>query len=104
MQEYGRNEHLEAYMKFKVEVGEIEKHQIEFNHNQLMGMLSIKVNKKTVLKNARLLNEPEREVFQFVVGQMERSEIRIEKLRRQLFGTRNTVYVDNRLVRVFEGV
>ncbi|HNQ73367.1 MAG TPA: hypothetical protein PKN95_07160 [Verrucomicrobiota bacterium] len=91
-------------MKFKVEVGEIEKNQIEFNHNQLMGLLSIKVNQKTVLKNSRLLNEPAREVFQFVVGQMERSEVRIEKLRRQLFGTRNSVYVDNRLVRVFEGV
>jgi len=91
-------------MKFKVEVGEIEKHQIEFNHNQLMGLLSIKVDKQAIVKNSRLLNEPVHEVYQFVVGQMERSEVRIEKLRKQLFGTRNSVYVDNRLVRVFEGL
>lgn len=91
-------------MKFKIEVGEIEKHQIEFIHNQLMGSLMIKVDKKPVRQYVRLLNEPVQEVFEFVVGQMEKSEVRIEKLRKQLFGTRNSVYVGNRLVRVFEGV
>lgn len=91
-------------MKFKIEVGEIEKHQIEFHHNQLMGSLMIKVDKKPVRQYVRLLNEPVQEVFEFVVGQMEKSEVRIEKLRKQLFGTRNSVYVGNRLVRVFEGV
>lgn len=91
-------------MKFKIEVGEIEKHQIEFNHNQLMGSLLIKVDKKPVRQSVRLLNEPVQEVFEFVVGQMEKSEVRIEKLRKQLFGTRNSVYVGNRLVRVFEGI
>lgn len=91
-------------MKFKVEVGEVEKHLIEFHHNQLLGLLSIKVDKKPVVRMSRLLNEPVREVYQFAVGQMEKSEIRIEKLRRQLIGTRNSVYVGNRLVRVFEGV
>jgi len=91
-------------MKFKIEVGEIEKHQIEFNHNQLMGSLLIKVDKQPVRQYVRLLNEPVQEVFEFVVGQMEKSEVRIEKLRKQLFGTRNSVYVGNRLVRVFEGM
>ena len=91
-------------MKFKIEVGVIEKHQIEFNHNQLMGSLLIKVDKKPVRSYVRLLNEPVQEVFEFVVGQMEKSEVRIEKLRKQLFGSRNSVYVGNRLVRVFEGV
>jgi hypothetical protein len=91
-------------MKFKIEVGEVEKHLIEFHHNQLMGMLSIKVDKKPVVRVSRLVNEPVREVYQFAVGQMEKSEVRIEKLRRQLFGTRNSVYVGNRLIQVFEGV
>lgn len=91
-------------MKFKIEVGDIEKHQIEFNHNHLMGSVLIKVDKKPVHRYVRLLNEPVQEVFQFVVGQMEKSEVRIEKLRKQLFGTRNSVYVGNRLVRVFEGI
>lgn len=91
-------------MKFKIEVGDIEKHQIEFNHNQLMGSLLIKVDKQPVRQYVRLLNEPVQEVFEFVVGQMEKSEVRIEKLRKQLFGSRNSVYVGNRLVRVFEGI
>ncbi len=91
-------------MKFNIEVGEVEKHLIEFHHNQLMGMLSIKVDKKPVVRMSRLLNEPVREVYQLAVGQMEKSEVRIEKLRKQLFGTRNSVYVDNRLIRVFEGI
>jgi hypothetical protein len=91
-------------MKFKIEVGEIEKHQVEFTHNQLMGCLMIKVDKKPVVRMTRLLNEPVREVYEFAVGQMEKSEVRIEKLRKQLFGTRNSVYVGNRLVRVFEGI
>jgi hypothetical protein len=90
-------------MKFKIEVGEVEKHQVEFNHNQLMGCLMIKVDAKPVVRVTRLLNEPVQEAFQFVVGQMERTEVRIEKLRKQLFGTRNRVYVANRLVRVFDG-
>ncbi len=91
-------------MKFKIEVGDIEKHQVEFTHNQLIGSLMIKVDKKTVVHTTRLINEPVQEIYQFVVGQMEKSEVRIEKLRKQLFGSRNSVYVGNRLVRVFEGI
>lgn len=91
-------------MKFKIEVGEIEKHQIEFHHNHLLGSISIRVDKKPVHRYVRLLNEPVKEVFEFAVGQMERSMVRIEKLRKQLIGTRNSVYVGNRLIRVFEGV
>ncbi len=91
-------------MNFRIEVGEIEKHQVEFSHNQLMGCLQIKVDEKPVVRQTRLFNEPVREVYQFPVGQMERTDVRIEKLRNQLLGSRNSVYVDNRLVRVFEGV
>jgi hypothetical protein len=69
-----------------------------------MGLLTIKVDKQPVVRMRRLLNEPVTEVYQFAVGQMEKSEVRIEKLRRQLLGTRNSVYVGNRLIRVFEGI
>ena len=90
-------------MKFKIEVGEVEKHLIEFNHNQLVGSLQIKVDQQTILENKRLVNEPVSEVYRFVVGQMEKKEVRIEKLRKQLFGHRNAVYVNNRLARVYNG-
>lgn len=90
-------------MKFQIEVGEVEKHLVEFNHNQLVGSLLIKVDKQTVYQNRRLVNEPIAEVYQFVVGQMEKTEVRIEKVRKQLFGHRNTVYVGKRLARVYDG-
>jgi len=91
-------------MRFAIQVGEIEKHWVEYQHNQLLGSLTIKVDRKPIVQNKRMLNEPVREVYQLAIGQMEKSEVRIEKLRRQLFGTKNNVYVGNRLVRVFEGL
>ena len=90
-------------MKFKIEVGEVEKHLVEFDHNQLIGSLLIKVDEKTVYQNRRLLNEPKEEVYKFVVGQLEKTEVRIEKIRKQLFGHRSSVYVGNRLARVYDG-
>ena len=90
-------------MKFKIEVGEVEKHLVEFNHNQFIGSLQIKVDKQTIFHKTRLVNEPMEEVYQFVVGQAEKTEVRIEKIRKQLFGHRNTVYVGKRLARVYDG-
>ncbi len=91
-------------MKFKIEVGEVEKHLVEFSYHQLAGRLLIKVDNKPIHRSVRLLNEPVAEVYHFVVGQMERSEVRIEKMRKQLFGHRNSVYVDGRLAQVFVGI
>lgn len=89
-------------MKFMLQVGETEKHLVEFSYNQLAGSLLIKVDKRPIQRSVRLLNEPVHEVYQFVVGQMIKTEVRIEKWRKQLFGYRNCVYVDGRLVHVFE--
>ncbi|HEX5222984.1 MAG TPA: hypothetical protein VFZ59_25730 [Verrucomicrobiae bacterium] len=90
-------------MKFTIEVGEVEKHLVEFDHNQLIGSLLIKVDEKPVYQNRRFINEPKEEVYQFVVGQLEKTEVRIEKIRKHLFGHRNAVYVDKRLARVYDG-
>jgi hypothetical protein len=89
-------------MKFALQVGETEKHHVEFNYSQLAGSLMIKVDKQPIRRSVRFLNEPVHEVFQFAVGQMTKTEVRIEKWRKQLFGYRNCVYVDGRLVHVFE--
>jgi Fas apoptotic inhibitory molecule (FAIM1) len=91
-------------MKFKIKVGEVEKHLVEFSFNQLAGSLLIKVDDKPIHRSVRLFNEPLAEVYHFVVGQEERSDVRIEKMRKQLFGYRNSVYVDGRLANVFVGV
>jgi hypothetical protein len=91
-------------MQFAVEVGETEKSLVEYNFNQLMGSLLIKVNNQPVTQTRRLINEPVVEVHTFEVGQMERATVRIEKHRKQLLGHRSRLYVNNRLVRVFDGL
>lgn len=90
-------------MKFSFEVGELEKHHVEFNFNQLCGTLLISVDKKPIRRATRLLNEPIHEVFDFMVGNTERWPIRIEKRRKPLFGSRNVLYVNHRLARVVDG-
>ena len=91
-------------MKFAIEIGDTEKHRLEYQFNQLLGSLVIKVNEKLVKRSVRLLNEPLLEVHAFVVGDYEKSDVRIEKERKPLLGCRNRLYVNNRLVRVFDGI
>jgi hypothetical protein len=90
-------------MKFSFEVGEMEKHRVDFNFNQLYGTLLIQVDEQPVFQSTRLLNEPVHEVFDFTVGKVERCPVRIEKRRKPLFGSRNILYVNHRLTRVIEG-
>jgi hypothetical protein len=91
-------------VKFAIEIGDTEKHRLEYQFNQLLGRVVIKVNEKPIKQSVRLLNEPLLEVYAFAVGEQERSDVRIEKERKQLFGCRNRLYVNNRLLRVFDGV
>jgi hypothetical protein len=91
-------------VRFSIEVGDAEKHRLEYNFNQLLGSLVIKVNERPVMRSVRLINEPVQEIYAFVVGNHERSDVRIEKERMPLLGCRNRVYVNNRLVRVFSGI
>jgi hypothetical protein len=90
-------------MKFSFEVGEMEKHHVDFNFNQLCGTLLIRVDEQPVFQSTRLLNEPVHEVFDFTVGTVEQWPVRIEKRRKPLFGSRNILYVNHRLARVIEG-
>lgn len=91
-------------MKFTIEVGETEKHVVEFNFNQLLGSLLISVDQTPVFQSKRIFNEPVHETFSFVIDGREKSTVRIEKRRRQLFGHHNRVFVNNRLARVVCGL
>ena len=84
-------------MKFKIEVGESEKHVIEFSFNQLIGSLEIRVDNRTVVQTQRLLNEPVREIFNLLVGEKEKVAVRIEKQRKPLLGHHRRVWINNRL-------
>jgi len=91
-------------VKFAIEIGDTEKHRLEYHFNQLLGSLVIKVNERPVKKALRLVNEPLLEVHDFVVGDQEKSSVRIEKERMPLVGCRNRLFVNNRLVKVFSGL
>ena len=91
-------------MKFAIEIGNTERHLLEYQFNPLLGRLLIKVNERPIRRSVRLFNEPVLETYTFPVGNQEISDVRIEKERKQLFGCRNRLYVNNRLLRVFEGV
>jgi hypothetical protein len=90
-------------MKFTLEIGHTEKSLVEYEFNQLLGSLSIRVNNESVRNSVRLFNEPKREVFDFEVGQNERAKVRIEKERGAFIVQKNRVFVDNRLAGVFQG-
>lgn len=66
-------------MKFCLEVGELERHLVEFNFDQLFGRSVIKVNQTEVRRSVRLFNEPLRETHTLRVGDQERLEVRIER-------------------------
>lgn len=91
-------------MKFSLEVGEVEKHRLEYHFNQLLGSLLITVDEKPFRQSVRLFNEPIKEVHVLVVGEHEKYTIRIEKQRKPLFGQRNRVFINNRLLKVVDGL
>jgi len=91
-------------MKIALEIGETEKNLVEFTFNQLMGDTSIWVNRQQVAKRRRLFCEPLRESYKLQVGVNEKWEVRIEKQRKQLVGGRYSVFVNDRLVDVYQGV
>jgi len=91
-------------MRFRVEVGQAEKHVIEFNFNQLLGQLSIRIDCHEVKRNSWLLNEPLKEIHTFEVGEDERLNLRIEKERKPLMGERCRVFLNDRLFQFHEGV
>jgi hypothetical protein len=91
-------------VKFVIEIGDAERNRLEYNFNQLLGRLVIKVNEKPVKKSVRLINEPVLEVHAFTIGDHEKSSVRIEKERKQLVGGKHRLYVNNRLVKVFNGL
>lgn len=90
-------------MKFTIEIGEAEKHLLEYSFHQITGTLVIRINSRPVLKSTRWINEPRLEAHRLTVGERERHIVRIEKERKPLLGHRGRVFVDNRLVRVFGG-
>ena len=91
-------------MTFKLEIGEIQKHLVEFKFDQLLGKCVIKVNQQEIMSYVRLFNEPLKETHTIQVSEVERLQVRIERERKLLFGQKCRVFVNDRLFKCFEGV
>jgi len=92
-------------MKFALEVGgDKETHLLEYQFNEMWGSMVIKVDRQEVKRSVRWFGAPLRECHDLVLGQKEVFNIRIEKERRFPFGQKNRVFVNERLVKCFEGV
>ena len=90
-------------MKFSLEIGDAEKHTLKYEFNQLLGTLTITVNNEPIKKQRRLFDEPLKELHTFAVGMKEKLAVKIEKERKLLFGQKNRVFVNDRLVKYCEG-
>ena len=89
-------------MRFTLEIGDRDKHLVEFNFNQLRGTLVIRVDRQPIFQSTRIFNEPVHEVYHFRIDGPEKSEVRIEQRRKPLFGHHDTVFVNGRLAKVFD--
>jgi hypothetical protein len=94
-------------MHFQIEVGDKEKHEIQFHYNQIMGILKIKVDGKVIRRDLRFLSFTVLKVYSFTVGEKEKLFVKIEKERRLflsfLFPQRYRVIVDGKLFAEFNG-
>ena len=91
-------------MKFCIEVGELKKHQIQYDFNQLLGRLVIKLNRQEIKRQVRWFNEPVKETHVVEVGSVERVAVRIEKERQRFFGRKCLVFLNERLFQCYEGI
>ncbi len=90
-------------MKFDIEIGEIKKHRIEYDFDQLRGRLTIRLDRKEIERNVRRFWKPVKATHVIQVDPEERVSVRIERKRRPLFGCKCLVYLNERLLQCYEG-
>lgn len=95
---------LSSRMKFSIELGNHEKHVIEFTFNQLLGQSLVRIDTREVVRKKRWFSEPLVDRFDFQVGQFEPVRVRIEKERKLIFASKYRVYIDNRLTQLYQGI
>ena len=91
-------------MRFTLEVGDRERHSVEFAFNQLLGQSMVKVDGRPVFTKKRWFSEPVVASFDLDFGTRERIHLRIEKERKHLFASKYKVYIDNRLTQLYQGI
>jgi hypothetical protein len=88
-------------MKFRLEVGDTQKHVLEYSYSQLRGELVIRLNHEQVFRQKRRFNEPLQEQHLVRVEESGALDVLIEKERRPLFGHRYRVFLNGRLYKSY---
>lgn len=93
----------DQFMRFSFEIGEVEKHSVEFDFNQLLGRTRIRVDGREIQRNRRLFSEPLHQDYEFSVGEKDDFVVRIEKERGIIFSSKYRVFINRRLLSVNKG-
>jgi hypothetical protein len=91
-------------MKFNLELGDTQKHKIEYQFNQLLGRLVVRLNNQEVFRRVRRFNEPRQEQLLIRADQNGAMDVLVEKQRRPLFGHRYRIFLNGRLYRCCSGL
>ncbi len=89
-------------LEFRFEVGEEERHKVNFRFNRTLGPLTISVDDQPVVKKLKLFSVTTKERYELTVGETERHDVVIEKTRQGFLGGFHPqhciAYVDKREV------
>jgi hypothetical protein len=90
---------------FWFDVGQQERHRVEFSFNRWWGGLKIKVDEAVVVSERLMFSFRMLRRFEFTVGQTEKHLVLIEKKRAALFGgilpSTYRVFIDGQHVQTF---
>ena len=99
---FGKPQKSQTTMKFAIEIGEVEKHVLEYERNDVTGYWQIRIDGQEVKQNKQILFNPRKQVHEFDVGNLERLSVRIE-IERSLWGREmKRVFVNGRLAKLFK--
>ncbi len=90
-------------MRLQFQVGDTQRHEIEYSFSQLRGRLVIRVNRQEVFRRVRMFNEPRLERHFVRVDKNGELDVLIEKVRKPLFGHQYRVFLNGRLYRFYAG-
>ena len=92
-------------MKYTLEVaGNIERYLLDYQFNELLGSMVIKIDNQEVKRAVYLFGGPKKESLALTLGKNETVNVRIERERKFPFGHSSCVFVNERLVKRYEGV
>jgi len=94
-------------LEFQFEVGEEERHEVNFRFNRTYGPVTISVDDEQVLRKVTHFSLYKTQRYEVAVGEKERHDVLIEKTRKRWLGgffpQECVAYVDHREVGRYSG-